>query len=99
MCLHGLHALQSGRSNILVSTVDTDVIVILLGQLGHFLAENADMQLWVEFGHGKDRSLGLNMSHAVHMFHVFTGADTISQFYGKGKKKQHGSRGRHIQLS
>ena len=31
MCLHVLHALSKGAQNMLVSTVDTDVIVILVG--------------------------------------------------------------------
>ncbi len=31
MCIHEKHALQAGARKILVRTVDTDVIVILVG--------------------------------------------------------------------
>ena len=93
ICIHVQHALQNGARNILVSTVDTDVIVILVGAYFSFLDTFPDMNIFVGFGTGKHfkinsicQSLGKEKSRALPFFHTFTGCDTTSQFLGKGKK-------------
>ncbi|KAG1676996.1 hypothetical protein GQR58_014039 [Nymphon striatum] len=89
--------LKKGARTILVRTVDTDVIVILVGLFFNFLSAYHDIDLWVAFGMGKHfqyysiktvcQNLGApNNSKALPIFHVFTGSDTTSQFAGKGKK-------------
>ena len=80
----------------LVRTVDTDVIVILVGIYFclHSMYPNAN--IWVGFGTGKHyqnyhinaicEQLGKPKSTALPFYHTFTGCDTTSQFLGKGKK-------------
>ncbi|KAG1666280.1 putative aldolase class 2 protein [Nymphon striatum] len=97
ICVHIQDALKKGARTILVRTVDTDVIVILVGLFFNFLSAYHDIDLWVAFGMGKHfqyyniktvcQNLGSpNNSKALPIFHVFTGSDTTSQFAGKGKK-------------
>ena len=81
------------RPKILVRTVDTDVLVILIGLLFNL---PPDTQIWIAFGTGKNfkyysinaihQSLGPEKSKSLPFFHAFTRSDTTSQFYGKGKK-------------
>lgn len=53
MCLHILNALQNGATHILVSTVDTDVIVVLVSILFKLRTYNPNFQLWGAFGKRK----------------------------------------------
>jgi len=96
MCLHVQDAVQKGVLNIVVSTVDTDVVLILLGIFCHLRRQNPIFQLWVEFGKGKTLryyhinslfdQVGEEVARSMPFFHAFTGCDTTSQFGGKGKK-------------
>ena len=80
----------------MVRTVDTDVVVILIGKLHCLLHANADADIWVAFGAGKHftywhinyayNDLGEQKSLALPPFHSFTGCDTTSAFHGRGKK-------------
>ena len=80
----------------LVRTVDTDVVVILVGKLHDLLAYNQLSKVWVAFGMGRHfsviningvcSSLGESKSRALPVFHAFTGCDCTSQFCGIGKK-------------
>ena len=80
-----------GHQRVTIKTVDTDVIVIaisLFRQLGL-------MQLWIEFGTGKDRrwlpiheyvnALGERICSGLLFWYSFTGCDTVSSFSGRGK--------------
>ena len=80
-----------------IRIVDTDVIVILIGKLPHLLTVNSDANIWVAFGTGKNfvfwhinticcSNLGEEKSIALPLFHSFTGCDTTSSFYRRGKK-------------
>ena len=76
---------RSGRNKpwiqekIVVSTVDTDVIVILLGVFTQFFSHSEAIQIWVEFGKGKQmryfdlnsifNKLGPRASNALPFFH------------------------------
>ena len=85
--------MKNGARNILVRTVDSDVIVILVGLFSNF---HPDTSVWVAFGTGKFfryynintifQALGPEKSKALLFFHAFTGCDTTSQFLNKGKK-------------
>ena len=99
MCVHiqdALSMLRKGMESVCVRTVDTDVIVILLGIFVHLLHLQPDVKLWVAFGMGKDfryyhinqmyHNLGEIKSRCLPVYHAFTGCDTTSQFFGKGKK-------------
>ena len=84
--LHVQHAAQHGHHQILVRTVDTDVVVLAV-----MVAEKlpAEVQIWLAFGTGKNfqylaaykiaASLGLEISLALPMFHALTGCDTACQ--------------------
>ena len=90
------HALERGAESVLVRTVDTDVVVVLVGKFHDLLAYNQRAKLWVAFGVGRHLSLmnvneicstlGQSKSRAIPVFHAFTGCDCTSQFCGIGKK-------------
>lgn len=96
MSLHIADALKKGAETVMVSTVDTDVVVILTGIFFDLVDKFPKVQLWVAFGKGKHfrfyhinslcRELGEEKSRALPFFHAFTGSDTTSQFSGKAKK-------------
>ena len=93
--VHVRHSLEGGAESVLVRTVDTDVVVILVGKLHDLLAYNRRAKIWVAFGMGRHYSLidinticftlGESKSRALPVFHAFTGCDCTSQFCGIGK--------------
>ena len=95
MIVHIVDALKDGAKSIFVRTVDTDVIVILVGHF-HQLTVYGPLDIWVGFGMGKNyrcyhindicRQLGEKKANALPLFHAFTGCDTTSSFSGRGKK-------------
>lgn len=95
MILHLADAVQEGYRNILVRTVDTDVLVLVIAVF-HMLQGEETLKLWVSFGTGRHHryiaaheiasSLGPLRSKALPFFHAFTGCDTTSCFAGRGKK-------------
>ena len=96
LVVHILHALKQGLKRIQVHTVDTDVIVILVGDFVKLIRAQPLADIWIAFGMGKDfrfyiinaicATLGDSRSRALPVFHTLTGCDTTSAFRGKGKK-------------
>lgn len=94
--IHLLDALTTGASTCQVRTVDTDVVVILIGKLNDLLEICPSADIWAAFGTGKDykcisineisKSLGSEVTTSLPVFHSFTGCDTVSSFHGRGKK-------------
>ena len=94
--VHVMHALTQGWKTVQVRTVDTDVIVVLVGVFHRKLQCQPFADIWVAFGVGKTyklysinaicNSLGASKSRALPMFHALSGCDTTSSFRGKGKK-------------
>lgn len=94
--IHVMHSLNFGAQTVQVRTIDTDVIVILVGVFHDILAKYPIADIWVAFGMGKKyrmyhinsicEHLGEERSRALPIFHAFTGCDTTSAFRGKGKK-------------
>lgn len=94
--VHIKHAIQSGHSKVFIRTVDTDVIVILLGQFTELKKLSNQLDLWIMFGTGKDvkhisinevySTIGPDISQSLPFFHALTGCDTTSFFFHKGKK-------------
>ena len=94
--VHTFHALAEGAKSIQIRTVDTDVLVILLSKFYDLQQICPEIELCVAFGVGKDyrlysvnalyASVGRRTSQAMPMFHAFTGCDTTSTFFRKGKK-------------
>ena len=91
--VHVADATKCGHKNILVRTVDTDVLVLAVVTYT-VLAKSID-NLWLAFGTGKNfryipvheiaMTLGPQKSLALPFFHSFTGCDTVSSFEGRGK--------------
>ena len=106
--VHILHARKQGSKSVLVRTVDTDVIVILVGQFHYFTRTQPWVDVWVAFGMGRNyryyginsisANLGPEKSVALSVFHAISGCDTTSAFWGKGKKRQCSRRGTHIKM-
>ena len=96
MVVHILHAFERGLKKSQVRTLDTDVIVILVGALFELMMIQAFSDIWIAFGIGKDfrfysinglcATLGESRLCALPLFHALTGCDTTSAFKGKGKK-------------
>ena len=93
--VHILLAIQQGAKKIIVQTVDTDVLVILIGQFFYLQQLRSLIDIWIAFGVGKNYcfysiyhiSLDLGeRSNALPMFHAFTGCSTTSSFFRKEKK-------------
>ena len=86
--LHAMDAAEKGYRQIVLRTVDTDVVVLAVSTV--VLLEN--IQLWIAFGTGKHlryipahqitTSLGAEKARALPMFHAFTDCDTVSSFAG-----------------
>ena len=79
----------------LVRTSDTDVLVILIGHFYDLLNKFPGIEVEVDFGTGKNRTLycvrkiSMKLGHRksrAPVFHSFTGTDITSAFRGKGKK-------------
>ena len=96
LIVHLQDAILNGCRNCLVRTVDTDVVVIIIGKFHHLQSLCPNVNIWIAFGAGKNFSyycintlyehLGREKSLALPVFHSFTGCDTTSAFYGRGKK-------------
>ena len=88
--LHAAEAFQQGFERTVVVCRDTDVLLLLI----HFAHELGE-EVWFKAGTAKDRrfiqvhkvQLPLNVRENLPAFHAISGCDTVSQFYGVGKKK------------
>ena len=92
MLLHAYHSSVCGARNVMIRTVDTDVVVIALS---HFDSLGLN-ELWIAFGVGDKlryiaihtivTTLGIEKCKSLPFFHALTGCDTTSSFLGHGKK-------------
>ena len=92
---HMLQCVKSGIKNIVVRTIDTDVLILLLAYR-HF-AGNFDSKIYAWFTVGKNVSfydvyklavhLGEKKCQALPFFYTFTGCDIVSSFFNQGKCK------------
>ena len=84
------------RKDNQIRTVDTYVVLILVGKLHDLITIQPLADIWVAFGMGNNyrfyhinvicASLGDPQSRALPAFDVFSGCDITSAFGGKGKK-------------
>ena len=90
---HTLNLIKNGYKNILVRTIDTDVLVLLISYIKkvelndkeiHAYLINSDRHYNIE---QIIRELGSDIFLALLFFYTFTGCDSNSSFYGKGKCK------------
>ena len=91
LILHASDCARQGIDNIILRTVDTDVVVLTISNFSRLKIS----RLWIAFGVGKQyryipihdivRALGEEKSQVLHVFHAFTGCDQTSGFLGRGK--------------
>lgn len=92
LLLHATDAARRGYTEVMVRTVDTDVVVITVAKFQYLSLS----ELWIEFGvckhlkylpaHDISRSIGEEKSQALFAFHAFTGCDQTLPFAHFGKK-------------
>ena len=92
MFLHAQHAMLQSYQTVIIRSPDTDVAVI-----GISLKSQFPVNMFFFTGVGNKTRiidlqvvvscLGYEVSEALIGFHTFTGCDSTSAFYGKGKKK------------
>lgn len=92
MILHARQAVESGHTNIMLRSSDTDVLVLAVA---HFKQVGAE-EFWIATGTGKHyryipvhevyQSLGPSRSAGLPFLHAFSGCDTVSSFTNVGKK-------------
>ena len=85
MVLHVIDSLQRGFNTVAIRTVDTDVIVILIGEFHAIHEAYPNASIWIAFGTGKNfcyyhintmyANLGKDKSRCLPVFHAFTGCD------------------------
>ena len=95
---HVMDMLNKGIKSITVRTVDSDVVVILLGFTTKFLSVCCNLQLIVDFAVPDKRQLysiteahkklGGDVADAMPVFHSFSGCDSVSAFFGHSKNAQ-----------
>ena len=101
LLIHLQGAIQNSCTKCVVCTVDTVVVMILIGKFHHLLTLCQDVNIWVAFGTGKSftyynvnaiyKDLGREKSLALTVFHSFTGCETTSTLFGRGKKSTWGA--------
>ncbi|KAE8737192.1 hypothetical protein FOCC_FOCC017347, partial [Frankliniella occidentalis] len=93
--LHAFDMIKAGHKDLLIRTVDTDVLVLAVS-FYHRMEEQGLVTLWVKLGTGTHvkhyaaheiaKSLGKDKAVALLGFHAFTGCDEVSFLSGHGKK-------------
>ena len=94
--IHVTHDLQTGCTRVLVRTVDTDVLVIMVGKFGRLVEECSEADIWIAMGTGRNftyisvnrvcSALGEIRSRCLPVFHALSECDTTSSFCGKAKR-------------
>ena len=98
MILYVASAFTRGGT-IVVRSVDSDVLIIAVSIFQELLVINKDANLWVTLGTGNkitsyhinaifanvETEMGPETAFALAFFTTFTGCDTVSSFFGKGK--------------
>ena len=92
LVFHAKHAAEAGHLNIIIKSPDTDVVIIALSHLQSIDASIyflTGMQNKVRILHLQEiaGTLSPEKCRALVGLHTFTGCDSVSAFYGKGKKK------------
>jgi len=95
--LYIIDALERGAKKILICMVDTDVIVILIGQFYNIVGHYPNVDLWIAFGTGKHfRYYSIN---GLVVIRERTITVSLSISFLVRPRKQHGLHGTFIQRS
>ena len=91
---HTLHLAATGYKNIIVRTVDTDVLILLCAYSPYWLNDSS-ANVYVCFGIGfnmryynvreMSEIVGMEKCSGLPFFYAFSGCDMVSSFYKKGK--------------
>ena len=80
--IHLQDALENGCATCLVRTVDTDVVVILIGKYHSLINKYPAADIWVAFGTGKELHVSTHQCHLPHPGErEVHGAACVSQFH------------------
>ena len=99
MILYVASAITRGASSVEIRSVDSDVVIIALSIFSVLIAMNENANLWVTLGTGTkvmsyhinaifanlEKEMGPETAIALALFTSFTGCDTVSSFFGRGK--------------
>lgn len=93
LLLHAKHAWSELYNKIIIQSPDTDVAIISLSIMAklpsakmYFLTGTKDRQRMLDL-QAIGSALGPSVTEALIGLHTFTGCDSTSSFYGKGKEK------------
>ena len=53
IAVHVLHALNKGHNHVLIRTLDTDVVVVMIGLFNELLSLHPSANVWISLGMGK----------------------------------------------
>ena len=90
---HTLNLINNGYKNVLVRTIDTDVLVSLILYIGKVELDDIEIHAYLvnsdRYYNIKQiiRELRSDIFLALPFFYAFTGCDTVCSFYGTGKCK------------
>ena len=93
LILHIVDGIKSGLKSFVVTTKDSDVVIILVSFMSQLQENNAEIKIWIRFDSENIYSInniyehmGRDFSLALPFFHCFSGCDSTSAFYNKSKK-------------
>ena len=90
---HTLNLINNDYKNILVRSIDTDVLVLLISYTGQVELNDIEIHAYLinsdRYYNIKQiiRELTSDIFLTLPFFYAFTGCDTVSSFYGKGMCK------------
>ncbi|ELU01310.1 hypothetical protein CAPTEDRAFT_215858 [Capitella teleta] len=94
--LHLANAVACGHISVLIRTNDSDVVVLAVRATQILKDQIPSLSVWIGFGTGNNyryisvheivENLGPLRSLCLPAFHALSGCDTVSSFFGKGKR-------------
>ena len=92
---HVYNCIRNGILSVVVSTNDTDVVMLLIANLPRMITINSHVILYCSFGPPDNKriyniielaeEIGYEKCRCFSFFHAFTGCDTVSSFFRHGK--------------
>ncbi|XP_053954504.1 uncharacterized protein LOC128860783 [Anastrepha ludens] len=89
------HVCKAVCENVLIKCSDTDILIIMLGNMDHL--SHDELHIFMELGTGNNKrcidindlseQLGPSLCQSLPGFHALTGCDYSPAFYRKGKKR------------
>ena len=88
LILHIVDGMKSGLKSFVLTTKDSDVVIILVSFMSQLQENNAEIKIWIRFDSENIYSINYiyeNMSRdfllALPFFNCFSGCDSTSAFY------------------